>query len=161
MSPKYPEVVVEIKSTANATTVRDTVFYAVWDSHSRPEAKAWVKESRPLKDVPSLLDLAAQWVTVKVIEADTSAGRGPLDDLAEPIEGVQRWQYAVVDIGSFGAQGRMAEVLRVAGSTGWELVSVYDKASNWIGNMEKGFMLLKRAVPEGVTPSEWAITIRN
>lgn len=43
---------------------------------------------------------------------------------------------------------RMASVLAVAGENGWELVSIYDKSSNWFQGFEKGFMLLKRPVPK-------------
>lgn len=72
-----------------------------------------------------------------------------------------RWQYAVVNIGSFGAIDRMRQVLGEAGAQGWELISVYDKASNWFQGMEKGFMLLKRPVaPEvEIGPDDWCITL--
>ena len=45
----------------------------------------------------------------------------------------------------------------IAGSQGWELVSIYDMASNWIGGFEKRFMLLKRPVPPGLQleETEW------
>ena len=80
----------------------------------------------------------------------------------EPLESYQgqRWQYAVVNIGSFGAVDRMQLVLGSAGSQGWELIAIYDKASNWLGGMEKGFMLLKRAVDpsEKLADDQWCIT---
>src|SRR4051812_48787683 len=41
-----------------------------------------------------------------------------------------RWQYSVINIGSFSAMSRMEDVLGSAGGLGWELVGVYDKASN-------------------------------
>lgn len=40
-----------------------------------------------------------------------------------------------------------------ASAAGWELVAVYDKASNWFAGLEKGFVLMKRPVPTGVEPS--------
>lgn len=44
---------------------------------------------------------------------------------------------------------------------GWELITIYDKASNWMQGMEKGFMLLKRPVaPETkLEDDEWCKTI--
>lgn len=81
-------------------------------------------------------------------------------DPLDKYEGI-RWQYAVVNIGSFGALDRMELVLGSAGSQGWELVTIYDKASNWIQGMEKGFMLLKRPVaPETkLEDDDWCVTI--
>ena len=80
--------------------------------------------------------------------------------LTQPLgKGVQRWQYAIVNVGMFNSPQRMASVLSDAGAAGCELVSMYDKASNWFGGMEKGFMLLKRAVPEGVTPDSWCLSL--
>ena len=72
-----------------------------------------------------------------------------------------RWQYSVVNIGSFGAMSRMASVLGLSGSQGWELVGVYDKASNWFQGMEKGFMLFKRPVPVGVkiADDQWCVDL--
>lgn len=81
--------------------------------------------------------------------------------LGEPIPGVRRFQYAVISVGIFQTPERMSEVLASAGSRGWELVTVYDKASNWLSGMEKGIMLLKREIPEGVDVSEWCITLRS
>lgn len=81
--------------------------------------------------------------------------------LSEPMPFAQRWQYAVVNTGAFKTAERMTEVLATAGAGGWELISIYDKASNWIGGTEKGFMLLKRPVPDNVEPDEWCITYRN
>lgn len=79
----------------------------------------------------------------------------------DPFEGVRRWQYGVVNIGMFSSADRMSEVLSAAGSGGWELVSVYDKGSNWMNGMEKGFMLFKRGVPDGVQPDTWCVSFRN
>jgi hypothetical protein len=68
-----------------------------------------------------------------------------------------RWQYRVVNIGMFGTPDRLAAVLSQLGAGGWELVHVYDKASNWLNQMEKGFAIFKRAVPSGVEPDgPWA-----
>jgi hypothetical protein len=78
-----------------------------------------------------------------------------LADLAEPVGSTIRWQYAVASIGMFNTPDRMGEVLSEAGEHGWEPVVVYDKASNWLSGMENGFMLMRRMVPEGVTPSQW------
>jgi hypothetical protein len=64
-------------------------------------------------------------------------------------EGRTRWQYGVVNIGMFSALDRMKAVLGHLGSEGWELVTVYDKGSNWMSGMEKGFMMLKRPVHRG------------
>ncbi|WP_235045330.1 hypothetical protein, partial [Candidatus Microthrix parvicella] len=55
---------------------------------------------------------------------------------------------------------RMASVLGMSGQAGWELVTIFDKSSNWFVGMEKGFMLLRRRVPAGVEPDEWAIQYR-
>lgn len=69
-----------------------------------------------------------------------------------------RWQYAVVNVGTFNTQARLVLVLGSLGSQGWELVHVYDKASNWLAGAEKGFALFKRPIAEGVTPPEgWAV----
>ena len=64
---------------------------------------------------------------------------------------------ATVNTGMFNSAERLTEVLGEAGRVGWELVTVYDKSSNWFGGMEKGFMLLRREVPEGVEPEAWSI----
>jgi hypothetical protein len=65
---------------------------------------------------------------------------------------VVRWQYTVVDIGSLNATMRLQGALGQLGSEGWELVHVYDKASNWLDGMEKGFALFKRPVAPGEEP---------
>ena len=74
---------------------------------------------------------------------------------------MQRWQYTVVNIGMFKSADRMAAMLAIAGSEGWELAATMDKQSNWFAGMEKGFILLKRPVPAGVTPEQWCITVRG
>jgi hypothetical protein len=71
------------------------------------------------------------------------------------------WQFAIINIGMFRAIDRFEKALGVAASQGWELVGVYDKASNWLSGMEKGFILLKRQVPPGVQlrEDEWCISL--
>ena len=71
------------------------------------------------------------------------------------------FQFAVINIGSFRAVGRLQRALGIAASEGWDLVAIYDKASNWMQGMEKGFILLKRPVPDGRTmrADEWCITL--
>ena len=71
-----------------------------------------------------------------------------------------RCQYRVINIGSFTSVARMQHALGESGKDGWELISVYDKSSNWFTGMEKGFMLFKRSVPRGTTlrPEEWCET---
>lgn len=68
-----------------------------------------------------------------------------------------RWQYRVVNVGMFGTPDRLAAVLGQLGAGGWELVHVYDKMSNWLGGMEKGFAIFKREVAAGNEPvGAWA-----
>lgn len=76
--------------------------------------------------------------------------------------GAPRWQYGAINIGMFGAMERMQQVFATLGAEGWELVTVYDKASNWFADMEKGFMLFKRPVPPGQTvpDDQWCIALR-
>jgi hypothetical protein len=63
-----------------------------------------------------------------------------------------RWQYRVVNVRTFFTADRMALALGYFGQDGWEFVSVFDKASNWLGGTEKGFMLFKRPVRAGAEP---------
>jgi hypothetical protein len=63
-----------------------------------------------------------------------------------------RWQYTIVNIGVTFAGERLGITLSYFGQRGWELVTVFDKASNWMAGAEKGFILLKRPVPEGHEP---------
>jgi hypothetical protein len=71
-----------------------------------------------------------------------------------------RFQYRVINIGSFTSVARMQQALGESGKDGWELISVYDKSSNWFIGLEKGFMLFKRSVARGTTlrPEEWCET---
>lgn len=73
-----------------------------------------------------------------------------------------RWQFGIVNLGMFNSVERMNVALGTAGSEGWQLVTVYDKASNWFANMEKGFMLFRRPVPAGVRlpDAEWCRVIQ-
>lgn len=68
-----------------------------------------------------------------------------------------RWQYRIVSIGSAYAAQNLGVALSYFGQRGWELQTVFDKASHWIQGLEKGFILFKRAVPEGEEPDgAWA-----
>lgn len=68
------------------------------------------------------------------------------------VDEIPRWQYRIVQSGAFGTAERLGMALSYFGQQGWELVTVYDKASNWIQGIEKGFVLFKRPVPPGVEP---------
>lgn len=76
-----------------------------------------------------------------------------------PLPGGQRFQYLVANIGIFYAAERMSLTLATLGEAGWELVHTYDKSSNWFNGMEKGFMLFKRPVPDGVKVDQWAFSM--
>jgi len=68
-----------------------------------------------------------------------------------------RWQYRIVNVGSFRNAGRMVNAFATLGAEGWELAAMYDKNSNWIAGMEKGFALFKREVPADAEPiGPWA-----
>lgn len=68
-----------------------------------------------------------------------------------------RWQYKVVNLGMFFAGDRLVQTLGRLGADGWELITIYDKSSNWLANMEKGFALFKRPVAAGDSPDgPWA-----
>jgi hypothetical protein len=70
-----------------------------------------------------------------------------------------RWQYRIVNLGAFFTGERLQSTLARLGAEGWELIAVYDKASNWIAAMEKGFALFKRPVApdESAPPDGWAV----
>ena len=97
-------------------------------------------------------DADATYRAVAVLRADGAASR---------TKDKMRWQYGVVNIGMFKAMDRMNSVFARLGSEGWELISIYDKSSNWLAGMEKGFMLFKRPVQPGIEllPSEWCRTL--
>ena len=68
-----------------------------------------------------------------------------------------RFQYHIVNLGMFKAADRMVKAFAHLGAHGWELVGMYDKASNWFSDMEKGFAVFKREVPDGEEPDgPWA-----
>lgn len=69
---------------------------------------------------------------------------------AEPYD--TRWQYRLVNVGAFFAPSRLGMTLSFFGQRGWELVSVYDKASNWLNGIENGIILFKKPVPPGDEP---------
>lgn len=81
--------------------------------------------------------------------------------LRTQMPGAPRWQYGVVNIGLFRSAERMQQVLATTGANGWELIGVYDEASNWLSGMEKGFMLLKRPVPDDIEPAEWCVAFQG
>lgn len=68
-----------------------------------------------------------------------------------------RWQYVMVQSGIASAAGRLGRALSYFGQRGWELVTVFDKASNILAGAEQGYILFKRPVPEGQEPDgPWA-----
>ena len=68
-----------------------------------------------------------------------------------------RYQYRIVNLGSFKAADRMVKSFGLLGQNGWRLVSIYDKGSNWVTGLEKGFALFMKEVPDGHDPDgEWA-----
>lgn len=51
----------------------------------------------------------------------------------------------------------MVQAFGFLGSEGWELVALYDKTSNWLSGMEKGFAIFKKEVGAGdLEPEQWA-----
>ena len=112
-------------------------------------------ELRPVDDDYGLAVAFAHFVNAR---STSSVAESVLGD---SMPGAPRWQYAVVNVGMFRSADRMTDVLAVAGASGWELVHVLDKGSNWMVGMEKGFMLLKRPVPDGHEPSSWCVTFSN
>jgi hypothetical protein len=86
------------------------------------------------------------------------------DDLLDnepPPPSAPRWQYRVVNIGLFNAPQRLAMVLGQLGAQGWELVHVYDKASNWVQQSENGLAIFKRPVaPDEHPEGAWAAWTR-
>lgn len=73
-----------------------------------------------------------------------------------------RWQYCIIATRVFNQEERLLATLGEAGARGWELVTVFDKASNWLQGFEKGFLLLKRPVAEGEDPDgPWVRLVRT
>lgn len=70
---------------------------------------------------------------------------------------MERYQYRVVNLGTFKAADRMAKAFGKLGEDGWRLVAMHDKSSNWFAGYEKGFAIFLKVVPEGREPDgEWA-----
>ena len=54
----------------------------------------------------------------------------------------------------------MSAIRGALGEQGFELITVFDKSSNWFTNMEKGFMLFKREIPPGTDPEgAWCVQV--
>jgi hypothetical protein len=71
---------------------------------------------------------------------------------------MRRFQYRIVNLGFFKVTEQMVNAFGFLGESGWELVTVYDKSSNWASNMEKGFAIFKREVLDGDHPDgKWAL----
>lgn len=94
-------------------------------------------------------------------EAQRRAAADSLPTAFTDALGEERWQYAVVSTGTFNTGDRLQRMLAHAGEAGWELVTVYDKSSNWLAGLEKGFMLMKRPVPAGSDPHGWCVVVRG
>ena len=165
---RHAEVVVELPADGDGGMLRTRVQKALSEAGFRADADEFVEASRSHQgDIASLLEICSQWVTVAGVVDDARASHrqslqastGAFAALAEPLPEQSKWQYAIVNIGMFNSSSRMRDVLSVAGQNSWELVTIFDKGSNWMIGMEKGFVLLKRPVPEGFTPKRWAIAI--
>ncbi len=147
------------------------------DEQGRPaSALPWTEESEPLRIERD--EFVCQWAPtaapLRLAVHDDDYGmalafvefvnrRKPDAGAAafgEVIPGARRFQYAVVEIDVTDARQRLAEVLAHAGSRGWEVVSVHDRASNWFGGPEQGFVLFKREIPDTVEVSTWCVTLR-
>ena len=158
--PKHTSVVVTGPADPDTGMLRTRVAKALIAAGLTSEADAFIDATNPIKDNPEALTAATHdWVTLEGVASVASAA--PIGGLASPLPGAPRWQYAVVNLGMFNSPERMGETLAVAGANGWELVTIYDKTSNWWTAMEKGFMLLKRPVPNDVTPDQWCVTINQ
>lgn len=159
--PKYRHLSIEWPADHNEGVVRSRVLLALESDGYREAAEEFVKLTSAVHEPADLYIEVARFVSITPEEPESGAELAPqLSALAEPLGSKKRWQYAVVNIGMFGTAIRMTETLGAAGAGGWELISVFDKSSNWIVG-EKGFMLLKRPVPEGLSPDEWCLNIRN
>jgi hypothetical protein len=144
----------------------------ICDGDTGQQIDWFMREALELKQMPAGLFLQARnGKRFQVEPDDEEIARSLLDTFqpaasqADPFGdspvGVQRWQYAVLNVGMFNSADRMAAVLARAGSHGWELAATMDKASNWLNGMEKGFLLLKRPVPEGVSPKQWCVIVKG
>ena len=168
--PRHPDVTVSLPVDADTGILRSRVQKALSQAGFEAAATEYIQETNPLRENPEALMAATRdWVTIEGADAVAAAAStnhpssGALSDLATPPLGDHpaRWQYAVVNVGMFRSPERMGEILATAGAHGWELVTVYDKASNWFSGMEKGFMLMKRPVPVGVTPDHWCLMLNQ
>lgn len=84
--------------------------------------------------------LVARWELMNHVAGE------PEGDLDQRLPPTLRWEYRVIDIGVLFARERLQQNLDQLGDAGWELVTVFDKTSNWLAGMEKGFLLFKRPV---------------
>ena len=165
--PLFPDIKVELPPDATNHDIALKVVRALKDAGQKHAVKPYVQATQGFRKEPdAYLEEARRWVCLEeapVVEAPVVVSPGSscadLAILAEPVGSPNRWQYAIANVGMFRSPARMGEVLATAGAHGWELVTVYDKASNWLAGMEKGFMLLKRMVPEGTTPTQWCYVI--
>lgn len=165
MSPRHPHVRVELPDGADHGTIVTTVAAALRDAGADGDAATFEIEAAAT-DLAGVTRRVREWVDVDWDRAApataTAAPTTSTGSVVGPaMPGATRWQYAVVDVGSFNTADRMAQTLGEAGRHGWELVGVYDKASNWVHGFEKGYLMLKRPVPDGVTPATWCTTIRQ
>lgn len=170
--PKYNSVTVTIPAEADTGMVRTRVAKALTAADLAGEADAYIAATNMIREDPDALIAATRdWVNIEGAD-EVAASSTPfttsatskdnsLRGLVAPIPGAPRWQYAVINIGMFNTPERISETLGIAGANGWELVTVYDKSSNWSTAMEKGFMLLKRPVPDGLTPDTWCLMINR
>jgi hypothetical protein len=120
---------------------------------------AVVTDAGEWRDDPDVVGRKRAWRDGQWSDWVHTAGGEPS---TEPyLGGAPRWQYGIVALGSFGTFERMSGALGELGQHGWELVTVYDKASNWMASLEKGFMLLKRPVPPGqrLGDDKWCIAV--
>ena len=107
---------------------------------------------------PRLPDRLRYWDGDRWTEHVSENGVQSVDPL-DSYQGV-RWQYAII-------QPRNVKRWTECGpcSAHWARGlgdrAMYDKQSNWMTGMEKGFVLLKRPVSPGVTVAddEWCVTI--
>jgi muconolactone delta-isomerase len=54
------------------------------------------------------------------------------------------YEYHLVNIGAYDTEDRLRASLDSLGSSGWKLVHALDKSSNWLGGMEKVFLIFMR-----------------
>lgn len=160
--PRFPELVVEIATDHSSERIVENVAALLSTSKRAPVDQFRAEASRLSHARAPLIALARDWVTIREVDRSLpppSASDPRFVDLLEDLDVVERWQYAVVNTGMFNTAERLDAMLAAAGSAGWELIGVYDKASNWWQGMEKGFAILRRRVPDGHHPRRWCYTI--